>query len=126
MTWIGGANVPTTGGVRVNASIPLPELLLYGDTIELRLRGPLAKLARSAVLRAKPADLDSVFPIRSNVRFHGVRFRRPDGREYYFKTTAIDLVLDALRVPGFGGSATREEDLAPGPVELHRLRVRRA
>lgn len=99
--WIGGANVPTRGGFRVNASLLLAELAIDGDIVELRLRGPLGMLTRAETLRAKPVDLQSVFPIRSTVRFRGVGFRRPDLREYYFKTTRIDDVLDALRSVGF-------------------------
>jgi hypothetical protein len=58
-------------------------------------------LTRAETLRAKPEDLDVVFPIRSTFRFRGVGFRRPDGREYYFKTTSIDEVLAALGSLGF-------------------------
>jgi len=99
--WIGGANVPTRGGYRVNASLLLAELLVGDGELELRLRGPLTKLTRAETLRAKPADLDAVFPIRSTIRFRGVGFRRPDGREYYFKTTSTDEILRMLGSLGF-------------------------
>lgn len=99
--WIGGASVPTLGGSRVNATEPLAALAIRGNMLELRLRGPLAKLARAETLQARPADLEEVFPIRSRVRFRGVGFRRPDGREYYFKTWKIDEILDALAGRGF-------------------------
>src|SRR4051812_28160710 len=86
--WIGGANIPTAGGFRVNASMPLAQLTIVSTTVELRLRGPLSRLGRPETLRAKPPDLHSVFPIRTRWwRFRGIGFRRLDGHEYYFKTT---------------------------------------
>ena len=87
----------------MNASLLLAELALNDDTLELRLRGPLAKLTRAETLRAKSADLSAIFPIRSRspLRFQGVGFRRPDGREYYFKTTATSEILNVFGSYGF-------------------------
>jgi len=83
-------------------------LAINGDTVELRLRGPLGRIAHAETLQARPADLEQVFPIRSRVRFRGVGFRRPDGREYYFKTRRIDVILDALRGCGFPVSSLNQ------------------
>ena len=97
LRWIGGASLPTTGGWRVHASEFLAELLLEENWVELRLRGLLPRLTRAETLRAKPTDLSEAFPIRSRISFRGVGFRRPDGREYYFKTGQIDNILRALQ-----------------------------
>jgi len=93
--------MPTLGGSRVNASEFFAALTLAGAQVELRLRGPLAQLARAETLVAMPIDLEVVFPIRSRVRFRGVGFRRVDGREYYFKTFKIDEILARLQAAGF-------------------------
>ena len=101
LRWIGGANLPTVGGWRVNATEFFAELLLDHNSVELRLRGPLRRLTRAETLLAEPADLSDAFPIRSRARFRGVGFRRSDGREYYFKTSQIDPILRALQDLGF-------------------------
>lgn len=103
--WTGGANVPTTNGVRVNASAPLGLLSLTGDRVELLLRGPLVKSFQPETLIARPVDLKAVFPIRFRLtRTHGVGFQRPDGREYYFGTwrkKTADEILGRLLAAGF-------------------------
>ena len=99
--WVGGANVPTLGGLRVNASFPLAELILDRDSLQLRLRGPLNRFARAESIHVKPTDIAEVFPIRASFRFRGVGLRRLDGREYYFKTTRCDEILQDLSVAGF-------------------------
>src|SRR3954471_24060727 len=102
--WVGGANLPTCWGSRVNATSGLAELRLSGSTITLRLRGPLRRLTGGETLTATATDVESVFPIRSTFRlarfcflnpfrFRGVAFRTPDGREYYFKTREIDEIV---------------------------------
>jgi hypothetical protein len=101
LRWIGGANLPTTHSWRVNATEFLAELVVDHNTVELRLRGPLPRLTSAESLRATPSNLQEVFPIRSRARFRGVGFRRPDGREYYFKTRQVDDVLHALQNMGF-------------------------
>jgi hypothetical protein len=75
-------------------------LIVDGDSLELRLRG-LARVVRAETLRARPADLEMVFDIRSRFRFRGVGFRRRDGHEYYFKTFRVDEVLGVLQGAGF-------------------------
>ena len=65
--------------LRINASLPLAELTVQGDIVALRLRGPFGKLTRAETLQATPTDLESVFPIRSTVRFRGVGCQRRDG-----------------------------------------------
>ena len=107
-SWVGGENVPTLGGSRVNASEPLAELSICASIVELRLRGPFARLARAETLRAVRQDLESAFPIRSKVRFRGVGFRRVDGREYYFKTTKADEILAVLDQQGLPVSMTAQ------------------
>jgi hypothetical protein len=132
LRWSGGANVPTRGGWRVNASTPLAELAVTGGLVVLRLRSPLATLCRAETLSARAADLRTVFPIRSKGRFRGVGFRRLDGREYYFKTTQIDTILRVprcCRVSGVGDLRAGDEDLARYLVSLARrsaVQVRRS
>jgi hypothetical protein len=101
--WVGGANVPTRGGYRVNAGMTLAELLFADGAVELRLRGPLARLTRAESFKVIASDLGAVFPIRSAsiLRFRGVGFRRHDGREYYFKTARTDEILGVLDSAGF-------------------------
>lgn len=103
--WIGGANLPTRGGSRVNAGWSLAELVLEGDLLTLQLRGPLNRVFRSKALVAMPTEVDSVFPIDSSpLRFRGVGFRRSDGLEYYFKTGRAQEILPALRIARFNVS----------------------
>ena len=104
LRWIGGANLPTLGGRRVNASEFFAELVLDVNGLKLSLRGPLPRLTRAETLYAMPSDLSEVFPIRSRLRFRGVGLRRPDGREYYFKTTQTDPILQALQARRFAVS----------------------
>jgi hypothetical protein len=108
--WVGGANVPTTGGWRVNASQPLAELLVGDGGIVLRLRWRFARLAHAETLTATPTDLESVFIIqaKSVLRFRGIGFRRLDGREYYFKTLRGPAILPVLAAHGFRISPTQQ------------------
>ncbi|MFI6833686.1 hypothetical protein ACIBG5_41695 [Kribbella sp. NPDC050241] len=101
LRWIGGANLPTLGGWRINASELFAELVLDDNTLKLSLRGPLPRLIRAETLSAAPSELSEVFPIRSSFRFRGIGLRRPDGREYYFKTTQTDPILQALQARAF-------------------------
>ena len=106
LRWTGGANLPTSGGSRINASEFFAELAVRDGVVELRLRGRLGRLTRAETLRASRNDLKSVFPIRSRsrlgwLRFRGVGFRRVDDHEYYFKTRRTDEILAALRYGGF-------------------------
>ena len=94
--WIGGANIPTRHGTRVNADIPLAELSVNSEIVTLRLRGVFSRLFRAEMLQSAPSDLVSIFPIRAVLRFRGVGFERRNGDEYYFKTTRIDEILAVL------------------------------
>ena len=99
-SWLGGANLPTLGGSRIDADLLFAELAIDGDIVVLRLRGPFARLTGAETLRAQRQDLESAFPIRSRLGYRGVGFRRIDGREYYFKTTKSDEILAALQACG--------------------------
>ena len=102
--WIGGANVPTLGGLRVNAGYPLASLSLENTNITLRLRGRISFLFRSELLFAGPSDVSDVFAIESKLRFRGVGFRRTDGHEFYFKTGRAKEILPVLHEAGFSVS----------------------
>jgi hypothetical protein len=117
LRWVGGANLPTKGGWRINASEFLAELVVDHNFLLLRLRGPLPRLTRAETLRVDPVQLAEVFPIRAKIRFRGVGFRRVDGREYYFKTLQIDNILHALQRFGFPVSP-----VAQPAAKLWRLR----
>jgi hypothetical protein len=101
--WIGGANLPTKGGLRVNATIPLAELVVAADSVSLRFRGPLSKLTTAEVLVTTPSDIDSVYPIspKGALGYRGVGFRHSNGHDYYFKTSKADEILSVMREYGF-------------------------
>ena len=105
--WIGGANLPTTGGSRLNLGMIFAELTLTEGVVELRVRGPMRQVFRPVTLRASPVDLVDVWPIRprgwvaSLFRFRGVGFLQSNQHEYYFKTFSIEDILGSLREAGF-------------------------
>jgi hypothetical protein len=105
--WIGGANVPTKGGGRVDLSLPFAELIVGKGYLELRLRGLIPRLWQPETLIAKPEDLELIWPIGNPrrisalFRFVGVGFKRVDGEEFYFKTGSIRHILDCLEAAGF-------------------------
>jgi hypothetical protein len=104
--WIGGANVPTIGGMRVNAGMPFARLTLGDGRVELRFRAFAGRLFRAEGLVAGPSELRSVWPIegtglRRYLRFRGIGLRNADGHEYYFKTLAADDILRTLESEGF-------------------------
>jgi hypothetical protein len=116
LRWIGGANLPTLRGSRVNATLPFAELKVGDGYVELRLRGPIPRLWRPETLVAKPGDLDLVWPIGQRrrlsaiLRMRGVGFRRSDGHEWYFGTAAGQEILGVLEGQGF--PVTRESGSA--------------
>jgi hypothetical protein len=99
--WVGGLNLPTERGARVNASRPLAELISSGDVVRLRMRW-LWPLWHPEELEAQPADLDWVSQVEGWIGMRGVGFRRLDGHEFYFKTDLwFTQILAVLSDRGF-------------------------
>jgi hypothetical protein len=63
--WIGGANLPTRGGWRVNATAPFAAMSLKDGVVRLELRGSfLTRLFRAVPLQVDRSGVQSVFPVR--------------------------------------------------------------
>lgn len=108
-TWIGGANVPTRR-MRVNVGMPLAQLTLSGQRLELRFRPAfLTRLSRADHLSVTPRDTVCVYPCRSRRGFQGVGVSTSSGRDYYFKTWASREILSELREAGFPVSGDERE-----------------
>jgi hypothetical protein len=94
-TFIGGLNVRAKFG-RVNASLPLAQLVLGEYTLVLRLRGPMRHVL---IRRALYRDLECVQLVRGFLT-RGVKLRLADHRTWYFWTHRAAVVLAELEARG--------------------------
>ena len=102
LRWVGGANVPTQSW-RINGTWPFGVLEVSQASMNLVLR---PKWLGGVPLRAVPADLVMVFPIRGSVSGGGVGFTSPDGREWCFWTRRTAEVMKSLAERNFPVSTT--------------------
>lgn len=97
-SFVGGMNVPSAMG-RVNATIPLAELVLDGEELRLRPRWFGARYVTE--FRVRLDQVRSAFRLRGRFMTSGVGFTMTDGQTGYFWTLSqADEVLAALRERG--------------------------
>jgi len=97
LRFIGGMNVPKRFG-RLNASMPLAELVLEADAIILHPRGISARVIDDFVIPV--SDVAVAYPLARRWFARGIGIARTDSRVAYFWTNRQDEVLAALRAQG--------------------------
>ncbi|MEU8713823.1 hypothetical protein [Streptomyces sp. NPDC048663] len=110
MRFIGGANIPSLLGWRLNATWPLGVLTIEGGRLHLCVRalGPFAKLFGIRPLECAAQEIAEVFLCHGMFGTSGVGFRTEDTRYFYFLTGRIQDVLEVCRQQGFAVSDEKQ------------------
>jgi hypothetical protein len=115
--FIGGMNVPKRFG-RLNASMPLAELVLETDAIILRPRWISAWVIDDFAIPV--SDVAVAYPLSRRWFARGIGIAMTDARVAYFWTNRQDEVLTALRARGL------TVDLVPRRASLWRRNQRQS
>ena len=95
MSFVGGMNVPARGWGRMNATVPLAELVIDEESLTFRPR--LFARLLTGPFRVPLAAIEAAYPVGGPLTSTGVGVSTVDGQTAYFWTRRhVDAVLNVL------------------------------